>query len=252
MSYLSFDIGVAMLTTYDEDGFPVVQVDAFGEENSGVVPYEQHSQFGIISRPHDPADGRGCQVLYAMEAGRGHAWVLSDPRVIPLLPPIDKGGSCIYGGNIKAPTFFNIDGVTNSVMLYVPYDLDDDGVPQKAMSFSISVDNKGEEVITIAHGEGTAIILNKDSAILKNAAGDAYIEVGASGIILNGAVTIQGGASIGGTTTVPLASGPAVSDILGKLIAIVALIVGTSGTGAPASALAGLLATIPLKNTKGS
>lgn len=251
MNYLSFDIGVAMLTTYDEDGFPVVQVDAFGEENSGVVPYEHHSQFGIISRPHDPADGQGCQVLYAMEAGRGHAWVLSDPRVIPLLPPIDKGGSCIYGGNIKAPAFFNIDGLTNSMMFYVPYALDDDGVPQKAMSIGISVDNAGDENITIVHGEGTAVILKKDSVLLKNAGGDAYIEVNASGIILNGAVTIQGGASIGGTATEPLVSGPKLVALLGQLISIVAAI-NASTTGAPAGALASSLSALLTKNTKGS
>ncbi len=52
---LELDIGLATLSTYDDDGVLTVQVDAYGEGKSGVAPYEQHSPLGILSRCHDPS-----------------------------------------------------------------------------------------------------------------------------------------------------------------------------------------------------
>lgn len=257
MNYLGFDIGIAKLTTYDDDKFLGVQIDAFGEEKSGVVPYEAHSPHGFISRCHDGDDAGSCTVLYAMEAGRGHAWIMGDPRIIPLLPPINKGGAAVYGGKLKAPSFFFIDGDTNSQTFYVPYKIDADGVAAKSMTIEINVDNEGEESISIVHGSGAAfIIMESDgevSVTLKNQAGDAYIEVNDKGIILNGAVTVQGGFNAGGPATAqPLVMGPPLVALLEQLIKIVGAIVGNAGTtGAPANALSGQLAGLLALNTKG-
>jgi hypothetical protein len=101
---LGFDIGLSVASIYDADGFLGVQVDAYGEQQSGVRDYELHAPFGFLSRPLDPSTDAqaqpvatgACQVLYAMEGGRGHAWLSNDPRVIPLLPKLDKGGSIQY------------------------------------------------------------------------------------------------------------------------------------------------------------
>lgn len=104
MNYLGFDVGISMLSIYDEDGFLGVQVDAYGEEDSGVHPYEAHSPFGLLARPLDPEldaagqprSDRACQVLYALEGGRGHAIPLGDPRVILKLPQLEKGETLLY------------------------------------------------------------------------------------------------------------------------------------------------------------
>lgn len=252
--YLSFDIGVALLSTYDDDKFLGIQVDAFGEEQSGVVPYEAHSPHGIISRPHDPTEDGACQVLYAMEAGRGHAWVQSDPRVIPLLPPIKKGGFAFYGGNIKGPAFTNIDGETNSMTTYVPYRFDASGTPQKAMLFDINVNIEGNEAISLIHGSGAALTFVEQagsvSAVLKNAKGDAYVEVNDDGIILNGNVTVQGGFNSGGPeSAMEVALADPLIGVLTQLINIVAAI-NASTTGAPAAALTSQLAAIKALNSK--
>jgi hypothetical protein len=93
-----------MIGEPDEDGFYGLQVDAYGEDESGVVPYEMHHLYGFLGRPTDPggdADGevdpaKAGQVLYALEGGRGHAWPLEDPRVLPRLPVCRPGESVMY------------------------------------------------------------------------------------------------------------------------------------------------------------
>jgi len=256
MNYLSFDIGLSKLTTYDDDKFLGVQIDAIGEEKSGVIPYEVHSPHGFYSRCHDGDDDGSCNVLFAMEGGRGHAWIQSDPRIIPLLPPINKGGAVVYGGKLKAPSFFFIDGDTNSQTFYVPYKVGEDGVAQKAMTIEVNVDNEGEESISIVHGSGAAVIIMESggevSTTIKNAAGDAYIEVNDKGITLNGAVTVQGGFNAGGPGgAMPVALGPPLVSVLQQLIGVVAAIVGVGTTGAPAAVLSGQLSAILAQNTKG-
>lgn len=255
--YLAFDMGIAVLTTYDDDKFPSVQIDAYGEEEAGVDPYEIHSPHGLISRCHDPeVDSEatptlGCNVLYAMEAGKGHAWLQSDPRTIPLLPPILKGGTVVYGGTLKNPSFININGETNSQTFYIPYKIVDD-VAEKAMTIDINVDTENEESISIIHGSGAAVMITEDngevSVVLKNKNGDAYVEVNNEGIVLNGTVTVNGGLTAGGPAgALPLVIGPPLVALLGQLISIVAGV--PSGTAA--SALAPQLATILAKNTNG-
>jgi hypothetical protein len=191
-----------------------------------------------------------------MEAGRGHAWFCSDPRVVPRLPPLNKGGAILYGGKLKAPSFLNIDGDTNSVSLYVPYKLDGDGIAQKAMSISVNVDNDGEESIEITHGSGASVYMMESSGsvsvVMKNAGGDAYVEVNDKGIVLNGTVTVQGGFNAGGPEGAqPLVLGPPLVLLMQQLISIVAAINPTT-PGAPAAALAGQLASIVAQNTKGA
>lgn len=256
--YLGFDISTVKLTQYDDDGFPEIQIETVGGPKSAVVPYEQHHPYGIMARPHDPTDEGSCQVLFGMEAGRGHAFCQSDPRVIPLLPQNEKGGFCAYGGKLKSPSYFHIDGTTNSQTFYVPYSNGADGVPTKSMSIEINVDSEGQEAISIIHGSGVALMFvtqpdGSTNAMLKNSAGDAYVEVNDKGIILNGAVTVQGGFNAGGPGGAqPLVAAPPLIAVLQQLITIVSTIVGTSGTGAPAAALAAQLTGIAVLNTKGS
>lgn len=100
---LEHDIGAAVWSGYDPDGFLTVQIDAFGEGDSGLQPYELHHPLGFSSRPRDPdtspdgTPGQACRVLYATQGGVGHAWLAYDPRAIPGLPALQKGESMQYG-----------------------------------------------------------------------------------------------------------------------------------------------------------
>lgn len=101
---LAFDIGCVMLSEYDSDGFLGVQYDAEGELDSGVPPYEVHSLGGFLHRPLDPEvddqglpdEGQAANVMFAMEAGKGHAFVLEDPRVVVDLPLLQKGETVVH------------------------------------------------------------------------------------------------------------------------------------------------------------
>lgn len=105
MNYLGFDVGVVVLSAYDDSGFLGIQPDVYGEGASGVHPYEVQSPHGFLGRPLDPdTDGEGsptlgCTILYALEGGRGHVWLGSDPRVIPKLPILEKGETLVYASN---------------------------------------------------------------------------------------------------------------------------------------------------------
>lgn len=255
--YIGFDISTVKLSQYDDDGFPEVQIETMGGPKSGVVPYEHHQPHGIITRCHDPNDDGACQVLYGMEAGRGHAFVQGDPRIIPLLPQLQKGGFCAYGGKLKTPAYFHIDGDTNSQTFYVPYSIGADGNPQKCLSVQLNVDNAGQEAITILHGTGAGItiVTNSDgsvSTVIRNSAGDAYIEVNDKGVVINGAVTVQGGFNAGGPAGAqPLVMAPPLMTLLQQLITIVAAITPASPTGAAAAALMAQIPGLAALNTKG-
>lgn len=262
MSVLDFDIGIALLSEYDSDGFPTIQVDAWGEKLSGAEPYEQHSPHGILSRPHDPETdddgnpGLGCQVLYALEGGRGHAWVSHDSRIVPLLPQLTKGGFSYYGGKLKTPTFGYIDGETNSYHIYIPYDIDEEtDVPKKSMSLEFNVDNKGRESISLIHGSGAMIsIVENDGevhATMKNQKGDAYVSVNDAGVTINGQLVVNGGVSLGGQAGTPLVSAPKLIALLNQLITIVGAIVPVTGTGVPALQLLPQVAAIATQFSKG-
>lgn len=266
---MKFDLGIATLSTYDEDGYPTVQIDAYGEENSGVAPYEHHSPHGLLTRCHDPETDDtgnptvGCAVLYGLEGGRGHAWLCSDPRIIPLLPPLRKGGLCAYGGKKLNPSFYNIDGETGSQTFYVPYKIVN-GTATKAMSIEINVDEEGEESISIVHGSGAALTIiesgGETSVTIRNSKGDAYVEVNAQGVVVNGTLTVQGGISAGGAAgvpTLPLTLAPPLIAVLNQIIGVIGATAAAipAGGGAPIvpmlPPISGAITTIAAKNTKG-
>jgi len=103
-SMIEFDIGVAVFSAYDADGWLGVQFDAEGEEESGVVPYEVQAPAGLLHRPLDPdtdsqsnvIPGKGSSLLLMFAEGLNRALVLTDPRVVPLLPILEKGETILY------------------------------------------------------------------------------------------------------------------------------------------------------------
>ncbi len=103
-SMIDFDIGVAVFSAYDADGWLGVQFDAEGAEESGVIPYEVQAPAGLLHRPLDPdtdsqskvIPGKGSSLLLMFAEGLNRAMVLTDPRVVPLLPLLQKGETILY------------------------------------------------------------------------------------------------------------------------------------------------------------
>lgn len=117
---IDWDLGTATSSQYDSDGFQAVQVDAFGEQDSGMPAAQQSHWYGFAARPLDPDDGGlGCQVLYAYQGEQHFAWVANDPRLQSKIPTLQKGGACVYDSH-GSYWLFNPDDKT--VRLVVPGD----------------------------------------------------------------------------------------------------------------------------------
>ena len=203
MPFVGIDtqIGTCMFSGLDEDGFPVAQVDANGED-SQVAPGELHHPFGFASRPVDPdldasgqlKPGGGCTLFYSVDGDGQHMWLGYDPRYLTLMPRLKKGGSmqyCSWG------SFGIYDGDDGTFTQYVPVEKDASGTVTKAHAITVGVDGNGDALISIVHADGMALVLHQKKTILKNAAGDAYLELSGSGAVLNGNTRLNGGLVVG-------------------------------------------------------
>lgn len=98
---MEFDLGTALLSEYDGDDFPSIQVDLYGDAASPSM--ELHAPYGLYYRPLDPTTDKngqvtaGCRALFAVEGDRHHAWLLEDPRITTILPRLKAGESVFYG-----------------------------------------------------------------------------------------------------------------------------------------------------------
>lgn len=249
---MRWDLGIAMLSEYDKDGFIGVQVDLYGEKKSGAPLFELHHNYGFLAVPLDPdkdvetnPTSGACSVLYCWEGSRGHAWLSGDTRVTPTLPKFLPGSSAQYGAT---GSFWVIDGKTGSQIGYVPYAFVD-GKATKSLSLELNVDTAGKESISLIHGEGMALTFaagGKNSVTIKNKKGSVFFEVNDDSIVASGSLVVQGALACGEGAQ-PLVVAPALIEILGELISIVAAINATT-TGAPAAALATQLPSIAAKN----
>jgi hypothetical protein len=108
-----------------------------------------------------------------------------------------------YGGGFHAieDTQDNSGDQKASIhVIYAPYQFSG-GVPSKAHVITLDT-SSGNEAITIVHGEGMAITMaagGKHSVVIKNKAGDAFVEVNDSGGTLNGNWKVVGSMDIGGS-----------------------------------------------------
>lgn len=204
------DIQVATLTEYDADGFPGVSVDAIGDAESGIPPAELHHPLGIIARPRDPdvddegAVTLGATVLRLTDGAADHAIALGDPRATPKLPRLEKGGVALYADTGAAVLPFTLmSGIDGSWQLYIPYG----SSPATAMTIAATVTDAGTESIQIVHGAGMRITMTaggKNSIVLVNRTGDAYVEINDDGVTFNGNAQLVGGLAVG----VPSPAGP--------------------------------------------
>jgi len=210
---LRFDLGVSTYTERDADGYYRVQIDWPG--GKGGQPVESYHPCGFLGRPRDPSvdpNGRphiGGTTLWAWEGSQGHAIPLSDPRVAGRLPEVKKGGSIQYAdtsaGAEKAP-FALFDGANGSWQLYVPYG-------STAATIAVDVSMPGVESVQIVHGAGMKIVMTaggKNSVVIHNRTGNAYLEVNDEGVIINGNSKIVGSliaGNVGAAESVALADG---------------------------------------------
>lgn len=140
---LALDIGLVMLTEYNDNGILGIQVDGYGEEQAGLASYMAQGACGELARCMDPElgpngqplQGKACEVMYAHEGSRGHAWCLNDPRTLTKLPQMHKGEKIVFAPNLIAQFIRFHD--TGAISLYTT---DDGTVNGKTIKRSLSPD----------------------------------------------------------------------------------------------------------------
>lgn len=106
------EIGIPIYSNNDEDGYVGVQVDQHGDGSSDPTcpAGEVHTPYGFYCRPLDPVvsppDAEGQRSLDPTQSGKAiffwlnqdlHVIPSQDTRIVPKLPPLDKGESLVYG-----------------------------------------------------------------------------------------------------------------------------------------------------------
>lgn len=250
MAAFRWDVVMSVLSEYDADGFLGVSHDAYGGLAAGVHPAEVHWALGTFARPRDPSTDPkgnvklGANVLHGWEGNVGHALLLSDPRAVPKLPRLKKGGFGTYAdtGHDNLP-FAVMDGDDGTFSIYIPYARDGTGFPTKAMLVELNVKTPGSEGIAIVHGDGMAITMTaggKHSVVIKNKSGNAYIELNDDGNVLNGNTVVNGGATIGSPVgALPAAIAPKLAAYIAQLEIDIGAALTAVGVGAAAAGAAG-------------
>lgn len=188
------ELGVAMASSYDENGFIGVQIDAFGSQDAAVQFEQLSHQYGFISRQLDPDNGVGCSLFRYKQGRRRHVWLADDPRIVGKIPQIKKGGSAQYASD---GSFSSFDPETHTQTLYVPY------ASGKAHLSTVGLDGNGAPIFEHVHGNGMAITMLDRTLVLKNADGDSYIQLDDSGCILNANLKVTGAIEVNGAKITP-------------------------------------------------
>lgn len=224
MSIQDFQVGTAVAVAYGEGGFLGVQPDGFGD-NPGTNARHSLGIYGVISRPLDADEnGVGALCLWGDEGAEGFAWMGFDPRDVSRVPPASGGSSGIYNSR---GSFILLDHATNTSTWFVPIEFDASGNATKSHGIQVGYDANDKACINLTHADGMSVSLIANGVVIKNAAGDAYVEVGANGIVLNGNVKLVGGLDVGGGAALPVTLAPALIQYLSALEGILGALAAT-------------------------
>lgn len=212
-----------------------------------------YGALGIIARPPTPKgdlDASPAAEGFAFEWAGGlvpFAWL--DRRLSRLYPNPKEGSVALvgYGGAFDSnEATLDDDGnpVSSIRTTYVPYAFVN-GVATKAHVITID-GTAGNESIAIVHGDGMAVTMKaggKNSLVLKNKAGDAYVEVNDDGNVINGNTVINGGATIGSPVgALPVAIAAKLALYITQLETDIAAAITAVGVGPAASGIVGAAA----------
>lgn len=251
---LQFDFATVSDSAYDDDGFLEIGIDQCGVPgvDGGGSKGAFCSPFGFDARPRDPDASGECDMLWWRESDRHSAMPMVDRRVVPLLPKQRKGGSRQYCADGGYAMFEGDDPGKvvrpGSYVASVKYVAGDGSTKAHVLRFDKR--SIGKEQVTMLHGEGQGLVMTasgKKSALLRNSTGDAGFETSDAGNSIIGKTRVVGSLTVGPAGAQGLVMAKPLIAILQQLIAILTPIVGLSGTGAPAAALAAQLAAIETK-----
>jgi hypothetical protein len=193
---MKLSLATAITTGYSSDAWLGVQVDPFGGDDAGEAAYQVVGTYGFLSRPLQPEGSEGALVLTGRDGHDGFAWIGHDPRDVERLPQLTEGSSAQYNAR---GAFAVLEYETETYTVYQPVEEN-----AKAHCLTMGYDSNEKLFIGLMHALGFALLMTEDALVLKNKAGDSYIEINATGITLNGNTKLVGGTDIGGTGGQPV------------------------------------------------
>jgi hypothetical protein len=231
-----------------------VLVDLAGIGDADDEPLEESKQeslfgaLGVVARPKAPDATGTAEVITARTADGLQPLAARDLRLNARVNPKEGEVTVVqYGGGFISLADAS-DGNGTQVVIYAPA-LKSDGTVDKAHAMVFDPEASNQSV-SLVHALGMALLMTADKdVIIKNAAGDAYIQVGDDGVTLNGNVTLNGGVVCGDTVAAqPVALAPPIvawaASVNATLTAIAALlnapgmVMGAAGAVPPAAPLA--------------
>jgi len=183
-------------------------LEEFDDPDSGESSTEEpmFNGLGLYGRPLPPTsstdatpnDPKGeCEIMAWKQEDITTPMAYRDLRLNAVVnPDVGEIGLAHYGGGFISAKL-NATGDGTDWAIYSPHKTAA-GVPDKASIISMDSTDANRS-IAIVHAEGHSITLTKDSDIIAmNPAGDAYVQVGTSGVVINAASTaITGGVNLG-------------------------------------------------------
>lgn len=188
MSYLGlcFELGQAIHCEYDPDGILKAQPDGAGESQLG--SFEVLGPLGLVARaPSASADstgkplgGGGCKALIIKDGTDYRVLLLGDQRDLVKIPPLPaEGGAALVAPGCQVPSFHVVSSKDGTHQIYVE-------IGDSSHVVNIGRDGNGESVLSLTHADGMAVEMFRKSLRIKNASGDAFIELNDEGGTLNG------------------------------------------------------------------
>ena len=187
---------------------------ADGEGSTGEALF---GQLGVVARPKSPSKDGHAEVIAARTEDGLQPLVHRDLRLNQRVNPKEGEVDIVqYGGGFLSLAD-NSEGNGTTAVLYTP-ELDAGGAIKKAHAVVLDTAPSNSSV-SIIHALGMALLMTKEErVIIKNAKGDAYVELGPNGIVLNGNVTLNGGLLAGDPVGAePLMLAPALLAWVGEV-----------------------------------
>ncbi len=187
----NWQVASAVFSEVTEDGFIGIQVDSFGEQNSGTAPFEALHPLGFISRPQDPDENGAASVLLHWDGADGFTFAVTDPRAAALIPTMRKGSAAMYAvvDDFELKSFTVHDGATGTKTTYVEYL---DGGEKKAHRVTVGVDSNGAPICEFVHGDGAGLVVFDGKCVTRSPSGAVYAEISDEGMSVNGNLKVNG------------------------------------------------------------
>lgn len=196
---MDFDLSRHTVALRDEDGFVRVQPEATSTAGTR-DNYEALLHAGVITRPKDPTDGTGANLLVMRQGDDGRVLIGHDPRWMGVLPDFGDGGTALYAttemsGTKKTPFigFFGSGGAEDEGTFKID-------VPTAAGTATVVINAETGD-ITITHPSGTVVVVKSTGVELGAAGGMALVK---EPILVAAWSTLQGVITSLGKTLPPL------------------------------------------------